>query len=157
MVSAVSASASASASAVPFTIAASQITPSTSGGMDLSKDDFLKILLAEMSTPNFGNLFGSSSQTNSSSSLFGGSSLTSSLLGINNLSSLTQSSSGTGFSSISELPLLSLLIGKEIKAFDADNKEISGTVQKVLMQSGVAMVDIGDSGVVSPSSITEVK
>lgn len=146
-----------SAFPVPFSASASQSTKVANNGTDLTQDDFLKILLAEMSTPNFGNLFGSSDQTNSSSSLFGGSSLTSSLLGISNLSSLPQSSSGTGFSSITELPLLSLLIGKEIKALDADNNELSGTVQRVLMQSGVAMVDIGDSGVVSPSSITEVK
>lgn len=143
-------------SAVPFGVSASQSTVAVNSGTDLTKDDFLKILLAEMSSPNFGNLFGSS-ETGSSSSLFGGSSLTSSLLAMNNLSSLTPSSSGTGFSSISELPLLSLLIGKEIKALDADNNELSGTVLRVLMQSGIAMVDIGDSGVVSPSSITEVK
>lgn len=143
-----------SAFPVPVGSSVSQSTATTNNGTNLTKDDFLKILLAEMSTPNFGNLFGSSSNTNSSSSLFGGNSLSSSLLQMNNLTSLADTASAT---SLTELPLLSLLIGKEIKGLDADKNEVSGMVQRILMQNGVAMVDIGDSGMVSPSSITEVK
>jgi len=142
--------------AVPFNASASKSTTATNNGTDLSNDDFMRILLTEMSTPSFGNLFGGSDQTSSSNSLFGGSSF-SSLLAMNNSSLLNQQSSGTGYSPVTELPLLSLLIGKEIKALDSDNNELSGTVQRVLMQSGIAMVDIGDSVVVAPSSITEVK
>jgi len=51
--------------------------------------------------------------------------------------------------------LLSLLIGKEIKALDG-TAELTGTVQRVLMQNGTAMVDIGDT-FISPSSITEIR
>lgn len=143
-------------SGIPFNISASKSTAATNTGTNLSSDDFMRILLTEMSTPNFGSILGGNEDVGGSGSFFGGSSF-SSLLSAGNSSIFNQQPSGTGFSTITELPLLSLLIGKEIKAIDAANNELSGTVQRVLMQNGVAMVDIGGSTIVEPSSITEVK
>ncbi len=140
---------------IPFNIATSSSTVATNNGTKLSNDDFMRILLAEMSSPNIGSLLGGNENTGSTNSLFGDSSL-SSLLALSNPTLLNQSLSGSSYPAIAEIPLLSLLIGKEIKALDTNNSELSGTVQRVLMQDGIAMVDIGDS-VIDPSSITEVK
>jgi len=142
-------------SGIPFDITTSRSTATTNNGTNLTNDDFMRILLTEMSTPNFGSLFGGGENLNTSNnSVFGGSSF-SSLLSANNSSLLNQSLTASPFSAVTELPLLSLLIGKEIKALDG-TAELTGTVQRVLMQNGTAMVDIGDT-FISPSSITEIR
>ncbi len=135
-----------------FNPLASVSTSSTSNTPQISKDDFMKILLAEISQPNINNIFGGN-QSGASNSVFGGTSL-STMLAMSNFFDMTNSG---GLSSITKLPILSLLIGKEIKATDSNKNEISGTVQRVLMQNGVAMVDIGNSNIIEADSITEIK
>lgn len=142
-------------SGIPFDITTSRSTATTKGNANLTNDDFMRILMAEMSAPNLSNLFGSE-QSGSSGSSFGNS-MFSSLMAMNMSSMLnTSASDASNETSLSELPLLSLLIGKTISAIGQNNAEISGIVQRVLMQNGIAMVDIGDS-VIPSSSITEVR
>ncbi len=142
-------------SGIPFDITTSRSTATTKGNANLTNDDFMRILMAEMSAPNLNNLFGSE-QSGSSGSSFGNS-MFSSLMAMNMSSMLnTSASDASNETSLSELPLLSLLIGKTISAIGQNNAEISGIVQRVLMQNGIAMVDIGDS-VIPSSSITEVR
>jgi len=156
------------------TIAPIPLNPATAGassssqrnGTNLSSEDFMKILLTEMANPNIAQLLSSDNNSNSSSnsSLFGSTTGLSSLLGSGSNTSLasqilTGNSAASGVlpSAQAGLPMLSFLIGKEIKSVDNLTKaETSGTVQRVLMQDGVAMVDIGSS-IIDPSTITEVK
>ena len=141
-------------SGVPFSINMDKSTTSTKNNFNLTNDDFMRILMAEMSTPNLNNLFSSEQPSGSGSSF--GNGMFSSLMAMNMSSMFNNSSSDVLKTSLSELPLLSLLIGKTISAVDQDNVEISGTVQRVLMQNGTAMLDVGDS-IIPSSSITEVK
>lgn len=156
------------------TISPIPLNPATAGvssssqrnGTNLSSEDFMKILLTEMANPNIAQLLSSDNNSNSgsNSSLFGNTTGLSSLLGSGSNTSLASqiltgsgAASGTLPSSQAGLPMLSFLIGKEIKSVDNLTKaETSGTVQRVLMKDGIAMVDIGSS-IIDPSTITEIK
>lgn len=154
------------------TIAPIALNPATAGvssssqrpSTTLNSSDFMQILLTEMANPNIAQLLSSDSNNSSSnSSLFGNTNSLSSLLAGSNSSLASQILSGNGStsglltSSQMGLPMLSFLIGKEIKSLNSQTKaETSGIVQRVLMQDGVAMVDIGSS-IIDPSTIIEVK
>jgi hypothetical protein len=110
-----------------------------------------------MANPDISSLFGEQTSENNSilgnsvSSLMGGSS-TSSLL-----SQLSGNSSGQLFSETMMMPIYSNYIGKNVEATDsATNKTTSGKVESVLLQNGLAMLNVGGS-IVDPSTVTKVE
>ncbi|MCX5749096.1 MAG: hypothetical protein NTZ10_02460 [Candidatus Saganbacteria bacterium] len=141
----------------------STASPASSSSPDprtkVSSTDFMKILIAQMSSPDLSSLFGSNSN-DQSSSIFGSS--TNSLFG-SDTSLLTQalggqSTSGIGLPTIPqmELTVWSNLIGKTVDYLDpATGAAASGAVKSVVLENDATMLDLGDR-TIKPSIITKV-
>lgn len=148
-------------------------TSASGGSTALTQDDFTRILLAQMASPDLSSLFETNNTNNGNSSDPLSSGYTSSLFG--NLSSLLppQLSAGSGAASgsISSqlfgnyatglLPSMGLsvwsnLIGKTVEAVDkTTGQPVSGKVASVVMQNGTAMLDTG-STLIDPATVTKV-
>lgn len=146
---------------LPITsVAPSAVSSSSSDTRtSVTSTDFMKILLAQMSSPDLSSLFGGNNNENSSS-VFGTS--MDSLFG-SNTSLLTQALSGQGSSALGpfttpqmELSVWSNLIGKTVDSIDpVTGAKVSGTVQSVLLDNNSTVLDIG-STTIKPSTITKV-
>ncbi len=124
---------------------------------DLSSTDFLNLYIAQLQSASLDSLFSSEGSDSSSSSL--GSSSSSFFGSSSSLLSSIANSSGNSLASspAMQLSIYSNLIGKDISAIDPKTGVTSsGTVNSVVLQNSVAMLDIG-SGLVDPSNIIRAK
>ena len=153
-------------------INSSATASASSNSANLSSDDFTRILLAQMASPDLSSLFNSNNDDENNSNPFGSGYSSSSLFG--NLSSLLppqlMAGSGSSLGGVSsqlmnayslgavpsmQLSLWSNLIGKTVEATDPlTGKSVSGKVASVVMQNGSAMLDIGS--LIDPAAVTKV-
>lgn len=128
---------------------------SSAGSTNLSNNDFTRILLAQMASPNLSSLFNSetSGQGTTGASYNPLSSLTG---GSNPLSSFFQNSSSSAFSPSVNLAFYSNLIGKKVSFIDqASGETVSSTVKSVILDNSLPMLNT-DAGSIDPALVKEV-
>ncbi len=117
-------------------------------GIPVNNPDFLRLFIAQMSSPNLDSLFGNEENDTSIFGGFGIPSSTSDLFGgfstgIPSTSFFGQNSLYSGFSPQLELAIWSNLVGKTVEVINPQTQEMtSGKVQSIVLQNGQVMLDV---------------
>lgn len=132
----------------------SQISSGT--GTTLSNQDFSRILLEQMSSPNLDTLFGNTQETNNS--IFGAGNLTSQFFGTSSTNNLLSNLLGQNLSGGLEMSIWSNLIGKTVTVVNSDTQAyVSGKVESITLQNGEPMLVLDNGTAVSPNNLVEIK